>query len=205
MQFILDFLSANYYWILIIIIVILLAVIGYYADKTNFGQENELENSEDSLDSFADRTLANETIQSSEDFLANTKINDIVSGNLTNNSANKITENDVYNNNNDGLIEEKNEEIINKKDQESEFEKLYFETNSEFERVIEDSVASTNLDNLLMNNKLSNVLDDNLFDELTTNVNENKNKFELDELNKKIDLPKIDSLKNNKKNIWDSK
>ena len=201
MQFILDFLSVNYYWILIIIIVILLAVIGYYADKTNFGQENELENSEDSSDSFADRTLANETIQS----LANTKINDIVSGNLTNNSANKITENDVYNNNNDGLIEEKNEEIINKKDQESEFEKLYFETNSEFERVIEDSVASTDLDNLLMNNKLSNVLDDNLFDELTTNVNENKNKFELDELNKKIDLPKIDSLKNNKKNIWDSK
>ena len=38
MQTILEYIMLNYTWILAGSIIILLAVIGYYADKTNFGQ-----------------------------------------------------------------------------------------------------------------------------------------------------------------------
>lgn len=40
MSEIIEFLLENYIWILSIIIVILLAIIGYFADKTNFGQKD---------------------------------------------------------------------------------------------------------------------------------------------------------------------
>ena len=38
MSEILDYILANYVWILTVAITVLLAIIGYYADKTNFGQ-----------------------------------------------------------------------------------------------------------------------------------------------------------------------
>ena len=38
MQSIMEYILANYAWILFFSIIILLAIIGYYADKTNFGQ-----------------------------------------------------------------------------------------------------------------------------------------------------------------------
>lgn len=208
MQVILDFLSSNYYWILIIVIIILLAIIGYYADKTNFGQENDLE-ADDSVQIFSDKNEENEfgiANQIYNNYSDNGEVNVIQEDTLKNSNSNNAKD-----------IEEKSEPVkqtveqnVEKKknnNKESEFERLYFETNSEYERVIEDSTVSSDLDNLLLNNGLSNVVDDNLFDELTTSINisKSKNKFELDELNKKIDLPKIDSLKDNKKNVWDNK
>lgn len=208
MQVILDFLSSNYYWILMIVIIILLAIIGYYADKTNFGQENDLE-ADDSVQVFSDKNEENEfgiANQIYNNYSDNSEVNVIQEDTLKNSNSNNAKD-----------IEEKSEPVkqtaeqnVEKKknnNKESEFERLYFETNSEYERVIEDSTVSSDLDNLLLNNGLSNVVDDNLFDELTTSINisKSKNKFELDELNKKIDLPKIDSLKDNKKNVWDNK
>lgn len=47
MSDIVQYLMNNYIWILSIIIVILLAIIGYFADKTNFGQGSLNENKED--------------------------------------------------------------------------------------------------------------------------------------------------------------
>lgn len=45
-----DFIMTYYPWIIIISIIILLAVIGYYADKTNFGQQISDDEEKENLD-----------------------------------------------------------------------------------------------------------------------------------------------------------
>ena len=47
---ILEYILANYTWFLIGIVLILLAIIGYHADKTNFGQGKKENSKEDKPD-----------------------------------------------------------------------------------------------------------------------------------------------------------
>lgn len=49
MQTILEYIMLNYIWIIVGSIIILLAVIGYYADKTNFGQGKTIETENDNI------------------------------------------------------------------------------------------------------------------------------------------------------------
>lgn len=81
MNVVLEYISTNYTWILFVLIIILLAVIGWYADKTNFGQGKKIdENQDDNGKSIDD--LKRE--------LGNKKLSDEINGNqsleLTNNN-----------------------------------------------------------------------------------------------------------------------
>ena len=59
---ILEFLESNYVWLLGGMIVILLAIIGYFADKTNFGQGKREEKVEPKTDEQVDNNLTFEDI-----------------------------------------------------------------------------------------------------------------------------------------------
>ena len=56
---ILEYILANYTWFLVGIVIILLAIVGYYADKTNFGQgkENKLKENEHDKDEMLNNNI----------------------------------------------------------------------------------------------------------------------------------------------------
>lgn len=67
---VMEFIASHYIWFLVGAIVTLLAIIGYYADKTNFGQGNSLEdenNPEVNLDNVGLSDIANGVYENNED------------------------------------------------------------------------------------------------------------------------------------------
>lgn len=81
MSIIVEYIMNNYIWILSIIIVILLAVIGYFADKTNFGQGKQLFDFEEE---------PKEETQKIE--LENLKLNDLLESNIEQEEQQQIGE-----------------------------------------------------------------------------------------------------------------
>lgn len=51
-----EYIAANYIWILAGLITLLLIIIGYYADKTNFGQNNDVEEEPNVIDDTNDES-----------------------------------------------------------------------------------------------------------------------------------------------------
>jgi len=82
MEQVLIYISENYIWFIIGIIIIFLAVIGYYADKTNFGQKKNIKNNEE-------KTLD----------LENMKLNDALNNNASVNNSNTQINQDQSNQN----------------------------------------------------------------------------------------------------------
>lgn len=70
MDIIINFILANYIWILVIAIIIILAIIGWYADKTNFGQGKIIEEKEESIEDLknelGERKLLDEITQKNQ-------------------------------------------------------------------------------------------------------------------------------------------
>ena len=60
---VLEYIKQNYTLFLFVAIIILLAVIGYYADKTNFGQKNNKSKNIDNTNAEGEKTLETKEVQ----------------------------------------------------------------------------------------------------------------------------------------------
>ena len=68
MSQIIEYIVQHYIWIIICIVLILLAIIGYYADKTNFGQGKKEKNKKNDLleDGFQKDEIGNDIKETNE-------------------------------------------------------------------------------------------------------------------------------------------
>lgn len=86
MDALMEFIVVNYAWILIGSIIILLAIIGYYADKTNFGQGKQEQNEDSIVDN-------ENVIQQQPQEIKETPI--VVQNNIVNPNQQELNSNDV--------------------------------------------------------------------------------------------------------------
>lgn len=217
---ILEYISQNYTLLLSVLVLILLAIIGYYADKTNFGQgknqEKEIETKNqqkiglsDALNIHKKEIINNEQKNISENEDKKNKINieeqkDVSNLNLKE-EKNIEEQKDISN------LNLKEEKIISnieelKKNQINE-EKLNFD-NPKLDNKVTIKEIEVNSDvfdeeiNILLPKKQL-ISDDllNEIDELSLNTSEKKNSFEIPDLDD-ISLPKIKNLVEKEQDIW---
>lgn len=201
---VLEYIVTNYTWLLIGAIIILLAIIGSYAEKTNFGQGKEkLENDKNNLDANSiNSEIINDMFEenTNDAQVGNNNINvtDEVSepkfNNNDNTSYNGIPENQTkdkdsdfseLSNPNTGLEENTQEVEINEKD---DFDENFNKFDEEFNTLLpkKDIIDNDMLDDI-----------DNLSLDKTQKIGLNDIP-DLDDL----ELPRIKNLKDECDNIW---
>lgn len=179
MEQVLNFLATNYVLIVVIAIVILLAIIGYFADETNFGQPKESKINNQPKD------------ENNSDFY---------SGIYENNNLTKPSVDNLNKSNN----QSESKQVVSQENNQSNNN---IELNSELINNINNNLkANTELinnmnNNLNENNKLISGINNNLNSKLTDNYDssnkEVSNSFNsYDNLNKQLDelLPKKDII-----------
>lgn len=197
---ILEYITLNYTWFLGGAIIILLAVIGNYADKTNFGQ-GKIKKSEDSepanlelakkgLDDYIKDSSMEKEVNGSDG--ANNK-DERLKGKLENieNNAN----NQILNSNEDLLINnklEKNKEVKqeNSIDKSKSFEEEFNNFDKEFNSILskKETISGDLLDDI-----------ENLSIDDDENIKSYNNDIpDLDD----VELPKIKNLKSQSEDIW---
>ena len=108
MNQIIEYIIQHFAWIIIGIILILLAVIGYYADKTNFGQSKKEKND--------NPKYLDDNIQKSVDMSLDVEKNTLVDENINLNEVEKMTEFEL-DNSNEVFLDAVQEKLSNKQDE----------------------------------------------------------------------------------------
>lgn len=191
---ILEYISLNYTWFLIGAIIILLAIIGSYADKTNFGQgkdklnlddtpNKDLEESLDLLDNVVDNNLnlnAQNEVKSNDE----NKESEVQGSNINNN-----TNNDINNNN----IEQTEKDVVSN---ETEIENNHLDDFEESFNKFDQEF------NALMPKK--DIIDVELLDDIDSLSLDKTQKFNIRDIPDldDVELPKIKDFKTDEKNIW---
>ena len=185
MQTILEYIMLNYTWILAGSIIILLAVIGYYADKTNFGQGKTKET--DNRDNFNMDSLEGKRL----DDLFEDKDGDDVSSNeilentnVTNNKANVQTDNSKNVTNAKVNVQTDNSKIETIDKLEENFDKF----DKEFNELLPKK----------------EIIDDELLDEINNLSLDKTQRIQLTDIPDvdDVDLPEIKSLQIEEEDIW---
>lgn len=184
------FITSNYLIIIIIVLAILMAIVGYYAEKTNFGK-NKYNTSNDI------NNIDKKNIQE----LANKKWSD----SFDNKS---LLKNDLQVEDKENSIEIKNENIVKKDSSNLSTKKENVESkeNDEledldiaFEKAFQDQISISDVDNL--DDDIDNMKVEPLFssDGLSSNI------INIDS-NSNIELPKIKKIdtEEEKKDVWSS-
>ena len=174
MNEILEYISANYTWILGGMIIILLAIIGSYADKTNFGQGKQ----EDNIDNSNEDLLQNN--------MQNVRINDFLNDKK---SENEISENQVLETIEvDNNFEENNSFQDNDKVENNNFEENFEKLNQEVEEALPEK----------------EVVDGELLDEIDNLSLDKTQKIKLNDIPDldDVELPKIKDLKSTDDDVW---
>lgn len=182
MNSVLEFITINYSWFLFASIVILLAIIGYYADKTNFGQG---ESKDDST-------------------IKNKEINDLNKDMVKKESVIPKDENKI---NNKNQVQEKiSSQPTAKKmppleKKESKSEKSFEKFDDKFEKLDKE------LENLLpqkdiISGKAGDLMDD--IDNLTLDKTQKLKLSEIPDLDD-VDLPNIKKLSKIDEDVWKKK
>lgn len=189
MQTILEYIMLNYTWIIAGSIIILLAVIGYYADKTNFGQGKNNQN--ETLDKVDIKSLEGKRM---DDLLQH---NDNYSNDLSETAQNDDTSisSNISENNLDNNIESsQNAENTNVSNVNSQIDSLN-QSEENFEKFDKQF-------NELLPKK--NILDDELLDEIDNLSLDKTQKIDISEIPDvdDVDLPKIKSLPFDEEDIW---
>lgn len=187
---ILEYIAQNYTLFLSVLVLILLAIIGYYADKTNFGQgKNQEKESKEVNDNKEEQKTLNEAIK-------------------TNDSSNeeKLVENvdkiEIAEEKNENA-EEKNENAEENKLKEALVENTINEINSE-ESIIKKEEQIKEFDEIesllpkkeLINSDLLNEIEGMEFNSI-----KEKTSFDVPDLDD-ISLPKIKNLVEKEQDIW---
>ena len=181
MNEIIEYILANYTWIIGGAIIIFLAIIGFYADKTNFGQGKQ--NDQNIQDDDIKRLAQDEDIMK--------KVNGIRINSLI--DANNPEEAKEYNNEISTTKEHKDKIVQSKENIEGqkEFDKNFEEFNEEFDEFLPEKDVITG--------DLLNEIDDLSLDKTQ--------KFKLSDIPDldDVELPKIKNLKSADENIWEFK
>ena len=179
-----SFLVSNYVWILVIVIITLLAIIGGYANKTNFGEGEKKEKAKN-----------NEDINSN---IQNITLNDAIG--IKQETQNK------QDNNIDNVETQENINAVNSPTKNVETSNNI--KNENIFKSIEDKLSS--LDNEL-NSILQkkDVINDNILEDIDDMSFSNEKKSEKKVFNdiktSDIELPEIKSLKDKDEDIWNIK
>ena len=175
---VLDFIMTNYTWILFNTIIVLLAIVGSYAEKTNFGQGKKAEDeTEDKDESKKDVANANIDSQAKIQNLLGVKEEPLDKKvNKDNSTTDEQQKNDVV---------EQNEQSMSNLDKfENQFEKL--------DKEVEAFLPKKDI----INDDLLNEIDSLSFDK-TQKLNLN----DIPDLDD-VELPKIKDLKSTDEDIW---
>ena len=172
MNAIIDFVMANYVLILAIAIIILLAIIGSYADKTNFGQGNKNSNNEKDKE------------KDTQD-LSHMTLNEAVSGNQNS----EIVEDNKEDKSEEEIDQSKNDnntnvEVVEKENLDESFDKL----DQEFNEILPEK-------NIISGDLLEQI------DDLSLDKTQKLNFNDVPDLND-IELPEIKKLDSEEEDIW---
>ena len=194
---IMSFLISNYVWILVIVIVTLLAIIGSYANKTNFGEGTKEETEDESQkDVIIENKKLSEVLGQDSATLPGTDEKDLNTEIKNESSASVINNNNISNTSSLSSDVNIKEEV-----------ELKTENKENLFKSIEEKLSS--LDNEL-NTMLpkKEVIDDNILEDLEDisldNSENNKKKIKTIKTSD-IELPKIKSLKDKEEDVWKKK
>lgn len=214
MEAFLEYIMMNYTWFLGGAIIILLAIIGYYADETNFGQgkENDQKNNNQIQNENEMEKGISEVIESNQQQLAQQPIQETIL-----NQPNDITENNTLvdsNNENISEVIEPNQNQIeqqpiedvtlnqsvntietnvqndlnNQNVTQTDFETQFEEFDKEFEEILPQKET----------------IDDELLDEIDNLSFDKTQKIDISDISNfdDVELPKIKTMKTEEQDIW---
>ena len=189
METFLEYIQANYTWFILGLIIILLAIIGSYADKTNFGQGKQ---DDDTEDDFKDLNIENK------------RINDLVSDVNKNNKTEKkevektskhknskkeesVEKTNVEKNNKEETKEDKKSEKTEKNLDDS-FEEQFKNFDDEFNSIIPKK----------------DLLNEELLDDIDNLSLDKTQKFKFTDIPDldDVDLPEIKKINQKQEDIW---
>lgn len=193
MENIISFFTQNYIWFIVIIAIILLAIIGYYADKTNFGQGYNSDKSEEEDQELLD--------------LTNVKLSTLLGNdpNLSNDVLeNKISDNEQSEQNNINNVETKdinsNQSIIKLDSKIFENENNNIEPQSK-QMELEFEIFDKQFDEIIPK---KTIVDEFLLEDIESLSLDKTQKIDLSDIPDvdDIDLPKIKSMEKIDEDIW---
>lgn len=201
MTSILDFFEIYGSWIAVGAVIIVLAIIGRYADKTNFGQKEKNKSSKDNvMDNQKDINT-----EEKEDFLDEYKINkntsDVDEKNLEFNEVNSI--------NNDNLLDLDNtpneiEQIVDTIEEKKSDEAIQdVNINKETKNTFDEQYNALNEEiNFLLPKK--DIIDEDLLDDINNLSLDKTQKINISDIPDldDVDLPEIKNLNEQDDNIW---
>jgi hypothetical protein len=220
---VLEYILANYTWFLVGAVLVLLAIIGYYADKTNFGQGNKSPQNKDVLEKDEDDSIDISNIRLSEVTKTENK-NEIlnVPVDASNNNSNEITQNISIEDNSDFSnqkpIVKDNDDTVNNVD--VQFNKVEnIESSVQEIPILEESQNVISNENALQSNEEKFNMFSAEFDSLlpkkniiNTDLLSDIEDLEFDKTQKidlsgvpdldDIELPKIVGLSSDDEDIW---
>ena len=196
MQSILEYITLNYTWILGVSIIILLAVIGYYADKTNFGQGKQTEDiNKDKINEFSlEGKRMEDLLEQNKDNNVDVEKNDVISpGSVANTDLNNVNTKSVNNDkdsaiNNSGFIYKKDELVNDKLNSLENSEQKFNNFEKEFNELLPKK----------------EIMDDELLDEIDNLSLDKTQKINLSNIPDldDVELPRIKTLKFDEEDIW---
>ena len=208
MDSILEYIINNYIWILFGSIVVLFAIIGYYAEKTNFGQgpQNEAQNDNVDITNKKLQDLYNNEKNNNSNLNVETKIVDNIDNvDITNKRSQDLHNNEKNNNSNlnvetkivdniDNVKENVKDLFYNELSQNSKL-KSFENTEKSFEAFDKDFNELLPKKNIIDNELLEEI------DELSLDKTQKIDIGTIPDLND-LELPKIKNLNTKEKDIW---
>lgn len=176
----LEYIMLNYTWFLGGLIIILLAIIGYYADETNFGQGKNKEQSKDKDE--LNKIENKEELESSIDEL---QLEETIENEIVEDQIEPVVDESKVQTEEESKIEENlNTQEVLKTNFEEEFEKF----DKEFNEVLPQK----------------EILNDGLLEEIENLSLDKTQKIDLIDIPDldDVELPKIKSLEPEEKDIW---
>ena len=182
MQAFLEYIMLNYTLFLGGAIIILLAIIGYYADKTNFGQgkKDEIKDNNLNLEELADKEAADEfNLDSFDELSEETELSE--NSDLIENQEEISPDIEVIENSQENIS---NQAVRSEINFEEEFEK--------FDKEFNDILPK------------KEIIDDELLDEIENLSLDKTQKIELSDIPDldDVELPKIKSLEPEEEDVW---
>lgn len=202
MEKIVEYIMMNYTWIIGGSIVILLAVIGYYADKTNFGQGYSKDKNEESDEQLID--------------LSNVKLSSLVEKKETNETTlkdNNVEEiqNQVGIENNNFGTDEVNQQIQKENPSQQSTVSLELNSTNDLNYNLESKTDAEEKEKIEKFNKEfeeilpeKSIIDEQLLDEIENLSFDKTQKLNLSEIPDvdDVELPKIKSMEKIDEDIW---
>lgn len=215
---ILEYITLNYTWFLGGAILILLAIIGYYADKTNFGQAKSKKDEDDNENKIDESLNLVDSFQTETDnqMLEEQPIQEEV---LTSDNVNSEPQNKNINNSEEVVVEKTKPKITKKKKmKQTDAKKLEEIRRSLMEQKSEIKVELSKVDSKpdvfsAFDDEFNSLVPkkDILEDDLLSDIQDikidkpQKKKKEIKDVPDldNVELPKIKKMESSKKNIWE--